>query len=335
MVDTANLAVGQRGGSTNLNATDNAKTLTPDQKQNLAKYAPSGIVFFGGNIQNATQVKKYISDLQTNSKYGLFIATDQEGGIVDRLAAAGITRFGNMATIGATKDPSQAYNVGATYGKEMKALGFNIDFAPVADVNTNPKNPVIGVRAFGSDPNLVASMVSQEVKGLQDNGVSATLKHFPGHGDTSTDTHTGIAVVQNDLNRLRQVELVPFKAGITAGADLVLTAHIQLPKIDPSNLPATMSKTIVTDLLRTELGFTGVIITDALDMDAISAYYTPDQVVTNCVNAGIDILLMPKKYFDTYSAFVSLAKSHKITEDRINQSVLRILNLKLKLGVIK
>lgn len=335
VVDTANLEYGTRGGNTNINATDNSVVLSQNQTVNLVKFQPGGVVFFGGNIASKQQIQQYINDLQANSPRGLIIATDQEGGIVDRLSVAGITRYPNMADIGATGDPNQAGVVGTVYGQEMKVLGFNVNFAPVADVNTNPNNPVIGVRAFDSNPNLVASMVAAEVQGLQANGVGATLKHFPGHGDTATDTHTGMAVVESDAERLHSVELVPFKAGIEVGADLVLTAHIKLPNIDPSGLPATMSKIIITDLLRGELGFDGVVITDALDMAAISNYYSSAEVVANCVNAGVDILLMPKNYFEAHEAFLGLVQGGSISEERVNQSVLRILDLKLKLGIIE
>jgi beta-N-acetylhexosaminidase len=328
VVSTADLATGTRGQ-------DVETELDEVQQANLVRYAPGGVALFDGNIRSAAQLAQYVADLQTNSKYGLLIATDQEGGIVDRLARIGVTRFGNMATIGASGDVTQAYHVGATYGREMKALGLNVDFAPVADVNTNPRNPVIGVRAFGSDADVVSGMVAEEVKGLQANGVVATLKHFPGHGDTATDTHTGMAVVGNDLARLRLVELVPFRAGIVAGADLVLTAHIKLPNVDPSGLPATMSKVVVTDLLRGELGFSGVVITDALDMAAISDYYTPIEVVTNCVAAGVDILLMPKQYFVMHEAFVQLVRDGTISEERVEESALRIVELKLKYGVME
>ena len=327
VVSTSILETSQR-------ALDDSTAITDTQTQNLAKYLPGGIIFFADNIESATQTANYIAELQANTKYPLLIATDQEGGIVDRLKNASITHYPNMADIGATNDPSKAYEIGTTYGKEMRALGFNLDFAPVADVNTNPNNPVIGVRSFGSNPNLVANMVANEVKGLQQNNVAATLKHFPGHGDTSTDTHTGLATVQSGLNRLRQVELIPFKSGIATGVDLVLTAHIQLPNVDASNVPATMSKIIVTDLLRNELGFNGIIITDALDMGAIANYYSTTEVVTNCIAAGIDILLMPANYFDAYNTLLQLVQDGTIPESRIDASVLRILNLKFKYQII-
>lgn len=299
------------------------------------EYSAGGVILFAADVHSAAQVKTYNANVQANSKYGMLIGTDQEGGIVDRLQNAGVTRFGNMATIGATGDASKAYNVGVTYGKEMKALGFNVDFAPVADVNTNPNNPVIGVRSFGSDAGLVSKMVAAEVKGLQENGVAATLKHFPGHGDTSTDSHTGAVSVQSDLARLRAVELLPFKAGIDAGADMVLSAHIKLPNVDSSGLPATMSKKILTDILRGELEFDGVIITDSLGMGAISNYYSTEQVVMNCVSAGVDMMLMPVNYVAAHGALLKYVQDGKISEDRIDESVLRILNLKLKLGALK
>jgi beta-N-acetylhexosaminidase len=260
--------------------------------------------------------------------------TDQEGGKIDRLSKIGVARFNGMSTIGATGDPQKAYEVGATFGQQMRELGFNVDLAPVADVNTNPNNPIIGPRSFGSDPHLVAKMVAQEVKGLQDNNISATLKHFPGHGDTSTDTHKTATILNKTLDELKTIELIPFEAGISAGADLVLAAHITLPQIDPTSLPATMSKIIITDLLRNDLGFKGVVITDALDMAAITNYYSDEEIILNCINAGIDLLLMPKDFSSAYDTLLKLINEDKISESRLDESVLRILELKEKRGLL-
>jgi Beta-glucosidase-related glycosidases len=327
MVDTADLEHGTR-------TSDNELSLNEAQKANLAQYGLGGVIFFAGNIQSAEQVQSYINELQANSKYPLLVSTDQEGGSVDRLANAGITHFGNMADIGATGDPDNAYQVGATYGKEMRNLGFNVNLAPIADINTNPNNPVIGVRSFGNDASLVAKMVASEVRGLQDNNISAALKHFPGHGDTSADTHTGMATIDHDINRLREIELVPFKSGIEADAGMVLAAHIKLPNVDAEDIPASMSKTLIADILRGEMGYNGVVITDALDMGAIAQYYTNEQVVEKCIEAGVDILLMPVNYFEAYETLLNLVNSGTVPQSRIDESVLRILNLKLKFNVM-
>ncbi|MDR1033549.1 MAG: glycoside hydrolase family 3 protein [Bifidobacteriaceae bacterium] len=307
------------------------------QIQNLSKYKVGGIIYFSGNLTDRDSLVNYNKNLQSNSDIPLFISVDEEGGSVSRLAKhgnMGVTVFPNMQEIGATGDSHNALNVGETFANELSPLGFNLDFAPVADVNTNPENPVIGPRAFASDANLVAKMVVAEVNGLQSK-ISAVLKHFPGHGDTTQDSHTGKVKVNANLERLRKVELLPFKAGIDAGVDAVLTAHIDLPNVTDDGLPATMSREIVTDLLRNELNFQGIIITDALDMEAISDYYTPQQIVTNCINAGIDILLMPKYFYDTHDAFLAAVQSGEISEARIDESLRRIVSIKVKRGVIK
>jgi beta-N-acetylhexosaminidase len=320
MVDTSALEAGVRGS-------DGQLGVSPAQADHLARYGPGGVIFFGGNVADAGQVSRYIADLQAASPIPLFVAVDQEGGDVERLGAAGVTSYPSMRAIGASGDPVLARGVGETLGREMSALGFTVDLAPVADVDTNPANPVIGDRSFGPDPALVAAMVAAEVDGLQPE-VSAALKHFPGHGDTATDSHTGLPIVGHDLDRLRAVELVPFKAGIDAGADFVLTAHIAMPAIDPSGAPATMSRTIVTDVLRGELGFEGIVITDSLGMGAVDAMPI-EELVRRCVDAGVDMLLMPTDFFAARDALVRLVESGRIGEERVDESVRRIVALKL------
>jgi len=321
MIDTDALEHGVR-------ADDRQLGISQAQTDNLQRYGPGGIIMFGGNVASASQIAQYVADLQAASPIPLLIAADEEGGTVSRLTAAGVDEFPDMAVIGATGDPGKARQVGETIGRQMAALGFNVDLAPVADVNTNPANPVIGDRAFGSDPALVAAMVAAEVEGLQIE-VSATLKHFPGHGDTGSDSHTGLASVAHDLDRLRAVELVPFAAGIEAGAHLILTAHVSAPAIDPSGVPATMSRALLTDVLRGELGFEGLIVTDALDMAAIQDYYSVEDIVTGCIDAGVDILLVPHDFHAAYDTFVALVQSGRISEERVDESLRRILSLKL------
>lgn len=312
--------------------------ISDNQIATLQKYNVGGVIFFADNLTNSKDdLTTYISKLQENSKYKMFISVDEEGGIVSRLGSNGhmdVTKYPNMVEIGNTADPSKAYDVGTTLGSQMKVLGFNVDFAPVSDVNTNLNNPVIGKRAFGNTSDIVAKMVPEEVKGLQENNVSATLKHFPGHGDTSTDSHTGLPKVEKTLDDLRSLELLPFKGGIEAGVDFILTAHIDLPNITGTDLPATMSKTIVTDLLRTELGFKNIIITDALNMGAIANNYTTKETILNCIDAGIDIMLMPVELDTATSTIKDAVDNGTITEERINESVKRIIDIKLKRGVI-
>ena len=323
------------GKSTENNAT---KSINNKEIDTLKKYHVGGVIFFSNNLNTKDDLIKYIDDLQDNSKYKLFIGVDEEGGIVSRLGARGdmgVTYFPSMRELGNTNDPKKAFNVGDTLGRELKDLGFNLDFAPVADINTNPNNPVIGNRSFGTTKEAVSPMVVEEVKGLQDRGVSASLKHFPGHGDTSTDSHTGIAVIDADKKRLESIELVPFKEGIKAGADFVLTAHISIPKVIGDDTPATMSKVIITDILRKELAFEKIVITDALEMGAITNYYTTEEIVLNSINAGIDVLLMPINFEEAYTVLLNAVKDGKISEDRINQSVKRIMSVKIDREIIK
>jgi beta-N-acetylhexosaminidase len=337
MVDTDAIVYGLRqeiSAGVNSNTADQNISFNKEELAQLVKYNPGGIILFGGNIKSKTQVKEFIISMQKNAKYPLFLGTDQEGGRVNRLKNAGIAQFPDMQEIGNSGDSSQACNVGAVFGKQMKEMGFNLDFAPVADVNTNPDNPVIGERSFGSNYSQVAEMVASEVKCMQQENISAVLKHFPGHGDTSTDSHTGLPTVSANIDRLKSVELVPFLSGIKAGADFVLTAHISIPKVDPSGLPATMSKIILTDILQNELKFSGLIITDALDMSAIWDNYSPREIVENCLNAGVDILLVPKDFHKTYQEFLDLAQSGVISQARIDRSVYKILQTKIKRGII-
>ncbi|MGI6778183.1 MAG: glycoside hydrolase family 3 protein [Acetivibrionales bacterium] len=303
----------------------------------ISDYCLGGVVLFSENIHTIQQTANLIKDMQMSSKIPLFIAVDEEGGIVSRLNSSDsmhATKLpGNMA-VGRTQNPQLAYEVGRIIGREIGALGFNIDFAPVADVNTNPENPVIGDRSFGSDPDTVALMVEAMVKGIQDQNVSAVLKHFPGHGDTSFDTHTGEVVVEHGKDRLETVEFVPFKKGIEAEVDGIMTAHIQVPKITGNNIPATMSEEILTGILRDELNFKGIIITDALEMGAISKYWSSGEASVKAFKAGADILLMPASLSEAYNALLEAVRQGEISEERLDESVRRILTVKQRRSIL-
>ncbi|GMQ63603.1 glycoside hydrolase family 3 protein [Vallitalea maricola] len=299
----------------------------------INKYKLGGVIFFKNNIDTITQTEKLISDIQEASSIPLFISVDEEGGIVSRIAKnpnMHATVLPNNKVIGDTGIPENAYKIGQILGKEVSSLGFNMDFAPVADVNTNPDNTVIGVRSYGSDEQLVGDMVYNCVKGLQDENVSAVIKHFPGHGDTTNDTHLGSVVTDHSIERLREIEFVPFKKGIEADVDGVMIAHIKAPQIDESNTEASMSKKIVTDILRNELGYDGLVITDALNMGAIVNEYGTKEACKKAVEAGVDILLMPIPFEEGYSGVLESVISKTISEDRINESVRRILRVKFK-----
>lgn len=307
-------------------------------KDVLSEYHIGGVCMFAENIDNEEQIVKLIKDMQAVAHLPLFMSVDEEGGIVSRLTVSprmNAKVLPNSKVVGDSGDLNYANEIGQILGKELKELGFNMDFAPVADVNTNPKNPVIGVRSYGNDPELVAKMVSSCLKGIQSEQVSSVIKHYPGHGDTSTDTHKGLVTSNNTLERLRKIELVPFKRGIDSDVDGIMVSHITFPKIEKDSLPATFSKTLITDILRNELEFNNLIITDALDMGAISDNYTPGQAVINAISAGVDIVLMPEKIEECFPKLEKAVTDGRIPMKQIDDSVKRILRIKLKRGIIK
>lgn len=256
----------------------------------------AGIILFKHNLQTAEQIRALTSSLQGRWSRGSdqtappLIAIDQEGGPVSRLAGIGTTTPAAMA-LGATGDPDATERMYAIVGTELAALGINLDFAPVADVNNNPANPVIGVRSFGEDPELVATHVRAAIRGLHHAGVGATAKHFPGHGDTATDSHFDLPVVPHDLQRIRALELVPFRAAVAQGVDAVMTAHILFPAVGADATPATLSPALLTGLLRGELGYEGVICTDCMEMNAVAATCSPERAAVMAVAAGADLVL--------------------------------------------
>lgn len=302
-------------------------------KQCLSDYPVGGIIYFSQNIQSKDQLTAMIQASQSYSKIPLFIGVDEEGGsLVARIAKSGlfdVPTVDDMATIGASGDPSKAYNVGTTIGGYLSELGFNVDFAPDSDVLVNPDNAAIGIRSFGSDPNVDAQMVAQVVKGLQEKDVSATLKHFPGHGSTTTDSHNGAAIVDRSLEELQASEFIPFSAGIEQGADFVMVGHLEVPQVIGDETPATLSSAIVTDQLRNALGFQKIIITDSLSMGAITEYYTPQQSAVDAILAGNDMLLMPIDFQASYQGVLDAVSNGTISEERLDESVTRILTVKV------
>ncbi|WP_378786367.1 beta-N-acetylhexosaminidase [Nonomuraea fastidiosa] len=300
----------------------------------IAKYHLGGVILFPHNVKSTTQVVGLTNGLQRASgKVPLIIGTDQENGLVSRMSAL-MTKFPGQGTIGDTKDTALAREVAKATGEELRALGVNLDFAPVADVNVNPRNPVIGRRAYGDDPKRVAKMVAAAVKGFGDAKIAATAKHFPGHGDTSVDSHTGLPVIKHTKAQWERIDAPPFKAAIDAGVDAVMSAHIVFPKLDPSGDPATLSKPILTGLLREKLGFKGVISTDALNMAGARKKYDDGEVAVRAVLAGADLLLMPNDLPKAYKAVLKAVKSGRISEQRLDQSVTRLLTLKQKRGFL-
>lgn len=302
-------------------------------KAALESYPVGGIVLFSENIENEEQLRTMLSNLDSYSKYPLFLGVDEEGGtLVARVANSGtiqVPTFPDMQEIGNTLQPEKAYEVGETIGGYLKDLGFNLDFAPVADVATNPDNPVIGVRSFGSDADLVAQMVKQEVAGLQGQNISAVLKHFPGHGDTSQDSHEEAAILNKTEEQLKATEFLPFQAGIEGGVDLVMAGHISVPAITGDNTPACLSEKMITGCLRGELGYDGIVITDSMRMGAIVNYYDPGQAAVMVLQAGGDMILMPQDFQKARQAVLDAVNSQTLTEDRLDESLRRIYRKKL------
>lgn len=296
-----------------------------------------GVLLMGANLETISQTRKMLSQTQSNaleSGIGVFLAVDEEGGRVARCALMlGTTAFSPMAEYGAKNDYNTAYNIGRTIGADLKNLGFNVDFAPVADVDISPYNE-LGDRIFSDDPDVVANMASGVVKGLQSSGVSATLKHFPGLGAENGNTHTDSSIViDRTLSQLRETEFVPFKSGINAGADFVMIGHQQVSAFG-DGLPADLSYTAVTKMLRGELGFNGIAVTDAQVMNTITDVYSSGTAAVLSVQAGIDMILCPADLDAAVDAIIGAVRSGNISEERINQSVRRIFIVKQKMGLL-
>ncbi|MBQ2615211.1 MAG: beta-N-acetylhexosaminidase [Clostridia bacterium] len=299
----------------------------------LQTHPVGGIMYLAKNLKSTDQTREMLANTKSYSAIPPFLSVDEEGGKVARVAdTLGTTQFSPMYTY-RNDGVETAYNIGKTLATDIGGLGFNQNYAPVADLWTNPQNTVISTRAFGDSPEETGKLVAAAVKGMQEQGVIATLKHFPGHGDTSEDSHTGKAYSYRTLDQLRSCEFIPFQKGIDAGAEFVMCAHITVPEVD--EVPATFSRTLIEEVLRGELGFDGVVITDALEMKAISAYYSADQAAVLAVQAGCDMLLCPADLNLAVQGLLDAVEDGTLTEERINQSVLRILRVKESYGLFK
>ena len=304
-------------------------------EKTIKDYNIGGIVLFSENVQTEKQVTDFINGLQKASDIALFIGVDEEGGRVLRTRSLNVPRVLPAFEIGKTGDVRTAYNAGKIIADYLKPLGFNVNFAPTADVLTNPSNKVIGDRAFSSDAVKAGNMVKHFVGGLLDNGILPTLKHFPGHGHTSEDSHYGMAITRKTLEQMSKCEFIPFKEGIDAGAAIVMTGHISTSNVGDGDIPATFSSVLLQEVLRDTLGFEGIIITDALNMGAIVNYYTSEEAAVKSILAGADMLLMPQNLGEAYNGIIKAVKAGKITEKRIEESVKRIITAKCEAGLIK
>jgi beta-N-acetylhexosaminidase len=300
-----------------------------DLMQLASEEKVGGFILFAGDVYETAYL---INSLQNKADTPLLIASDLERGLGNQIEGA--TLFPPLMSIGAADSEELAYKMGKITAVEARAIGIHMTYAPVVDVNINPDNPIINVRSLGEDPERVGELAAAFIKGCQENGLIATAKHFPGHGDTDLDSHSVLPIIAGDRQRLEQVELYPFKKAIEAGVKAVMTAHLRVPALDPAaDMPATLSETIMTGLLREELGFKGLIVTDAMDMGGIVNLYSQEEAAVMAVNAGVDMVLIPPEPRKVIRALKEAVEQGQIPEERINTSVGRILNAKASLGL--
>ena len=305
-------------------------------KQAINKTPVGGFVYFSDNLQSEQQVQDMLRNVQKYSedRIGLpaFLSVDEEGGTVARVASTGrfdVTDVGDMEKIGASGDVQQARQAGETIGSYLSELGFNLDFAPDADVLTNPDNTVVKKRSFGSDPRVVSDMSLAVAQGLAQHQVYSVYKHFPGHGATAGDTHQGYAYTDKTLDELKRSELIPFENAIQNNAAFIMAAHISAPRVTGDDTPASLSKTMITDILRGQMGYDGIVVTDAMNMGAVTEQYTSAQAAVKALQAGADLVLMPEDFQEAYQGVLDAVKDGTLTEQRINESVTRIVKVKV------
>lgn len=309
--------------------------LTEEMRLTLSQYPVGGIAVFGKNIASPEQLTGFLGKLQAESKIPLFLSVDEEGGAVARLAnhaAFDLPKYPSATDVASSGGETAVREMGAAIGKYLKKYGFNMDFAPDADVNTNPDNPVIGKRAFSSNPETAADMAEAMASGLRQEGILPVFKHFPGHGDTAADSHTGAAVSEKSWEEMLFCEWIPI---LRAGdRDCVMVGHITAPNVTGDSLPASLSHRMVTEILREELGFSGLIITDSLEMGAVSQDCTPAEASVMALQAGCDLLLMPSGFREAFEGVVSAVENGEISRERLDSSVKRILEFKKQYGLL-
>lgn len=303
----------------------------------VQRYHLGGIVLFGENIDTEEQTKQLIADMRNSGDIPLLIGVDEEGGRVSRLNASGkldVEKIPSAMEIGSTKDPDVAYQAGKTIGMELKELGIDIDFAPVADVATNPENSVIGDRSFSSDPTIAGEMVAAFIRGLHESDISATAKHFPGHGDTQEDSHIGAAVSKKTLEEMMEVEWIPFQRAIESGVEFVMAGHISTPNATSDGLPASLSYEMLTEQLRNRLGFEGIIITDSLGMGAVIGYDEDGCAALMALKAGSDMVMMPANLDEAFREVCDGVKAGELSMEELDAKVRKVLSLKYEKGYL-
>ena len=302
-------------------------------KERLQKYPVGGLIYCSANLESPDQTKEMLLKTQEYAQEAqgmpLFLCVDEEGGAVARIGNNKAFHVKNINPMQKIKTEKKAYKVGVTIGSYLSELGFNVDFAPVADVITNSTNTVIGNRSFGSNPNKVAALAVAVSDGLHAENVMSTFKHFPGHGGTEGDTHEGFAYTDKSYEKMKEAELLPFAVAEANGVDFVMVAHIAVPNVTGDDTPCSLSREMVTGILRNDLGYNGLIITDALNMGAISQIYSAEEAAVMAVQAGVDVLLMPQDFQCAYEGIIKAVESGEISEEQINASVKRIIRTKL------
>ena len=307
--------------------------MTVDLEKVLTTYSPGGFIVFRSNVGDLKQTRKLLSDIKEMGDISPIISVDQEGGRVQRLKeSVGIEPIPPMEEIGKTKSEEEVFLLGKKMGEELKNIGVDMDMAPVLDVFSNPENRVIGDRSFGSNPERVKTLSMALANGLKESNVIAVGKHFPGHGDTFKDSHVDLPIVQKNLEELKRLELVPFVEAIKEEIPGLMIGHLAVPKITGDNSPATLSKVLISDLLRGKLGYDGLVIPDSLKMKALSNYFTENEIYLRCVKAGNDMLLMPQNINVAYDTIYRAVNDGVIDESKIDDAVYRILSLKFDYG---
>lgn len=303
----------------------------------LKTIKPGGFIFFKENLVTYEDSLELIKNIKDSAKIPMFLSIDQEGGKVDRLKTIKGISFSNMPTmseIGKTNDEEIAYGTGAQIAHNLKMLDLNMNFAPVLDIYSNPKNTVIGTRSFGDNAEIVSKMGLALSKGLKDNNIIPVYKHFPGHGNTETDSHIDLPIVSKTKEELLKEEIIPFQKAIANDADVIMIGHLAVPSITNSYIPASLSKKIITNFLKEEIGYQNLVITDALNMKALTNNYSEKEIIEKSINAGVDILLMPENPINAVNVIKEGITSGSIKEEQINNSVKKILNLKYKYNII-
>lgn len=307
-------------------------------REALEAYPVGGLIYFEQNLVSYDQVKTMLANIQSYSmeRTGLpvFTCIDEEGGKVARIGGSGkfdVPKVESMAEIGSAKDVQRAYEAGSEIGNYLHTLGFNVDFAPVADVWSNPKNEVVKQRSFGSDPKLVSDMALAVYQGLDGQGVYGAFKHFPGHGATEADTHDGYAYTLKTLEELRECELVPFQTGIENEIPFIMAGHISVPNVVGDDTPASLSKIMITETLRETMGYQGIVVTDAMNMGAVAKSYSSAEAAVKALEAGVDMILMPSDFKEAYQGILDAVRQGVLSEERIEESVRRIIDSKMRL----